>query len=125
MIFQKVIESVVPPKEGPEPKSSLGTLHARVHSREKIKSFFVFFFLFLPRVIRRERAERERERERWELFLVTHSVFGGQTEYLFPSGHRVFFPPFFFHASFSGGACGEREIERERERERHTHANFL
>ena len=24
----------------------------------------------------------------------------------------VFFPPFFFHASFSGGACGEREIER-------------
>ena len=63
-----------------------------------------------------ERAERERERERErdtrEISNIGDSVFGGQTEYSFPYGHRVFFPPFFFHASFSGGACGEREIER-------------
>ena len=61
---------VVPPKEGLEPKSSLGTLHARFHSRENnifwIYKVIVCVFLpfFLPRVVRRERAERERERDR-------------------------------------------------------------
>jgi hypothetical protein len=66
---------VVPPKEGLEPKSSLGILHARFHSREN--NFFwiykviecVFLPFFLPRVVRRERAERERERERHANFL--------------------------------------------------------
>jgi hypothetical protein len=61
---------VVPPKEGLEPKSSLGTLHARFRLREnnffgykKLSKVIVCVFL-LPRVVRRERAERERERDR-------------------------------------------------------------
>ena len=63
---------VVQPKEGLEPKSSLGTLLARFHSRENnffryIKSY-VFFshVLFHASLARSVQRERDRERETHE-----------------------------------------------------------
>ena len=119
MRFQKVSESVVPPKEGLEPKSSLGTLHARVHSREKIKKFCVFFpFFFHASFAGSVRRETEREREMGALSCDALRVRrpDGIFVSVWPS---CVFPPFFLpRVIFRGSVRRERDREIDREIER-------